>query len=242
MAVRQLRASARSLLVAALAVAAFATQAIAGSAYIEGLDASHWQGSPDWSAAKADGIQFAIVKATEGRTFVDSEYATNRAAAAAISLPFGAYHFAQPDNTRNDAVKEADHFVDTAQPTGNHLLPVLDLEVNNGLSSKKLRAWTKAWLARVEERTGVKAMIYASPSFWVEKMGNSRWFADNGYRLWIAHWGAAQPTVPAQNWGGQGWTLWQYSSTGSVDGFDGNVDLDRYSGSTFASLRIKNNL
>ena len=241
MAVRLWRAPARIFVLAFLVLAVLATQVNAGSAYLEGVDVSHWNGTPDWSAVRADGIQFAIAKATEGQTFVDGEYATNRAQAAANGVAFTAYHFAQPDNTRKDAIREADHFVDTAQLGDNNLLPVLDLEVNNSLGPKKLRAWTRAWLERVEARLGVKPMIYTSPSFWVNRMGNTRWFADNGYRLWIAHWGAAQPSVPANNWGGRGWTLWQYTNQGTVDGISGNVDLDRYAGTSLAPLRIKNN-
>jgi len=236
------RAVTRSLGLALVCLTMGAGSALAGgSTAITGVDASHHNGTPDWSAAQADGVKFAIAKATEGQTFVDSEYATNKAAAASIALPFTAYHYAQPDTTANDAVLEADHFVDTAQLLKSNLVPVLDLEVNNGLGTKKLTAWTKAWLARVQQRLGVKAIIYTSPSFWKDRMGNSRWFADHGYRLWIAHWGAPSPSVPAANWGGRGWTLWQYDNCGTVDGFDGCVDLDRFAGTSLASLRIKNN-
>src|SRR5688500_3168208 len=229
----------RPLVLSALVLAAAATQAVpAGAAVaggsLEGVDASHWQGEPDWAAAKGDGIRFAIVKATEGQTFVDGKYANNKAQAGAISLPFTAYHFARPDNTANDAVLEANHFLDNALLQRWHLVPVLDLEAHGGMGPRKLRAWVRTWLERVEARLGVKAIIYTSPSFWVDRMGNSRWFADNGYRLWIAHWHVAQPTVPAQNWGGRGWTLWQYSDCGSVAGFDGCVDLDRFKGSNLA--------
>jgi lysozyme len=236
-----LRAVARSFGLSVFVLSLAATQASAGQATLPGIDVSHHNGEPDWAQVKADGVRFAIAKATEGQTFVDSEYATNRAQAATNTLPFTAYHFAQPDTTANDAVLEADHFVDTAQLGRNHLLPVLDLEVSNGLGPKKLRAWAKTWLARVQQRLGVKAIIYTGPSFWSTKMGNSTWFADNGYRLWIAHYGVSQPTVPASNWGGRGWTLWQYTNQGTVDGVDGNVDLDSYAGTSLAPLRIKNN-
>lgn len=223
-------------------MAFLSTQASAGdNAGLEGIDVSHWQGSPDWAAVKGDGKFFAIAKATESSTFVDSEYATNRARADSLGLPFTGYHFAQPDTTPGDAVREADHYLDNAMLKGRHLLPVLDLEEDNGLSPKKLRTWVKAWLARVHVRLGVKATIYTSPNFWVSHMGNSRWFADNGHRLWIAHYGVDQPAVPAENWGGRGWTIWQYSKTGSVSGISGKVDLDLYAGTSLAPLRIKNN-
>lgn len=241
-AARPLRALARALGLSALAFAFAAAPATAGpTAYLKGIDVSHWQGTPDWGAAVGDGVRFAIAKSTEGQTFVDDQYARNRAQADSLGLPFTAYHFARPDNTANDAVLEANNFVANSALVGRHLLPVLDLEKSGGLGPRKLRAWAKAWLERVQQRLGVKAIIYTSPSFWMDKMGNSRWFADNGYRLWIAHYGVDEPTVPAQNWGGRGWTVWQHTNRGSVNGFDGYVDLDRYAGTSFAALRIKNN-
>ena len=242
------RATARPLgaaLLAGLFVGAIASTstpaAAAEPAYLRGIDVSHWQGQPDWAAVKGDGVRFAFAKATEGRDFVDGEYVRNRTRADALALPFGAYHFARPDRSANDAVLEADNFVDHAGLLGRHLVPVLDLEASGGLGVKKLKAWVWAWLDRVEDRLGVKPMIYASPSFWRDFMGNSRGFADRGHRLWIAHWDAAKPSVPASNWGGRGWTFWQHSDSGSVAGISGDVDLDRYNGTNLGSMKIKNN-
>ena len=111
------------------------------------------------------------------------------------------------------------------------LVPALDLEVAGGLGTTALRNWVAAWLAQVTLRTGIKPMIYVSPAFWKKYLGDTNWFAANGYRiLWIAHWGVAQPTVPGGNWGGYGWTFWQYTDCGKVPGISGCVDLDRYNG------------
>ena len=86
----------------------------------------------------------------------------------------------------------------------------------------------------------MRAAIYASPSFWSNKMGNTGWFAANGYTtLWIAHWtSAVAPTLPASNWGGRGWTFWQYTSSGTVPGISGRVDLDRYRSGDFTPVLI----
>ena len=79
---------------------------------------------------------------------------------------------------------------------------MLDLEVTGGLGPTALTNWTKAWLQRVDERIGAKAIIYTSPSFWRSDLNNSRWFADNGYAiLWVAHWGVSSPSVPAEQLG-----------------------------------------
>lgn len=213
----------------------------AAPAEVAGIDVSHWQGTVRWDEVQAAGVRFAIAKATEGADIVDEQYVANRDGADALGILFTAYHFARPDSTVDDAILEADHFVDTAALRGRHLLPVLDLEDAGGLGPRKLRQWVRAWLERVHERLRVKAIIYASPSFWRDKMGNSAWFANNGYRLWIAHWHVAQPSVPAGNWGSRGWTLWQHDDCGSVAGVDGCVDLDRYKGTAIGSLRIRAN-
>jgi lysozyme len=209
---------------------------------LTGLDVSHWQGTIGWAKVKAAGIDFVIAKATEAQGFVDPQYARNRANAAAVGVRFGAYHFAQPDRTYRDAIREADHFVRTARLEGRHLLPVLDLERHGGLGRDALIRWTRTWLQRVESRVGVKPMIYTSPSFWVERMGNTKWFANNGFRaLWIAHWRVARPSVPAGDWSGFGWTLWQVSDCGQVAGIRGCVDVDLYRGLDIRPLLIKHN-
>jgi GH25 family lysozyme M1 (1,4-beta-N-acetylmuramidase) len=204
---------------------------------LEGIDVSHWQEQINWPMVAAAGKKFVIMKATEGTGFVDPMYATNHAGARAAGIATTAYHFASPDSTQGEAIAEANHFVDVAQLTDGDLIPALDLEVAGGLSTTGLRNWVAGWLAQVAARIGVKPMIYVSPNFWVNHMGDTRWFADAGYQiLWIAHWGVSSPTVPAQNWGGRGWTFWQYSNCGSVPGISGCVDLDRYNGTNLEAV------
>jgi lysozyme len=215
-----------------------ATQAIS---YVEGIDVSSWQGKPRWRQVRDDGVQFVIAKASEGRTWADGQYARNHRLARKLGIPFTAYHFARPGRGAKDAIIEADNFVAAAQLRGGDLVPVLDLEDSGGLGVWRLRRWAKAWLQRVESRVGVKPMIYTSPMFWAKKMGDSKWFADNGYRLWVAHWGVDQPDVPAGNWGGNGWTMWQYDNCGTYAGINGCVDTDRFSGSDLSVLTIANN-
>jgi len=147
-------------------------------------------------------------------------------------LAVGSYHFANPDSATNDALNEARWFVQQATIESGDVVPVLDFEVSNGLSAAALTTWAQTWLAEVESATGVRPLIYTNPNFWSTSMANSDWFARNGYRLWVAHWtSAAQPGVPAGGWAGNGWTFWQHSSTGTVPGVSGAVDLDRFNGS-----------
>ena len=92
-------------------------------------------------------------------------------------------------------------------PSGD-LPPVLDLEIAGPsglpLNRSQLQDWVRAYLGRIYERTGVRGVIYASPAFWVKYLGDTTWFADNGYKvLWIAHWTTA--TAPDRAGRRLGW-------------------------------------
>jgi GH25 family lysozyme M1 (1,4-beta-N-acetylmuramidase) len=209
---------------------------------LTGIDVSHWQSAINWPQVKAAGVKFAFAKATEGTKVVDGRYAGNRDRAEAAGVSIGAYHFGRPDRTTNDAVREANWFVDHAGLRGRHLLPVLDLESTGGLGRWKLTNWVRNWLKQVESRLGVKPVIYTYPFFWLDYMGNTTWFAANGYRvLWIAHYDVKSPRVPASNWNGHGWTLWQLSDCGRIAGIDGCVDVDLYDGTDLSRMLIRNN-
>ena len=211
--------------------AASTSTADATTGWLEGIDVSHWQNTIDWTKVAAAGKAFAIIKASDSTDYVDPLYVTNRSGAQANGIWTGAYHFARPDATPNDAIAEADHFVDTVKLGSGDLLPALDLEQSGGLTIPDLQTWVATFLEEVRARTGIRAMIYTSPAFWKKYMGDSRALADAGYKtLWIAHWGVSAPTVAASNWGGRGWTFWQYSNCGKVSGITGCVDLDRFNG------------
>jgi lysozyme len=69
-----------------------------------GMDVSHWQVNVDWAKAKAAGIQFAFIKATQGDSIIDPRYRINWQGSLDVELPRGAYHFY---DYRVDPIKQA---------------------------------------------------------------------------------------------------------------------------------------
>ena len=229
-------------LIASLLIAV-PTSTASAAEEVPGIDVSKWQGDVDWSGVASTPVRFVIMRATIGNTatdarFVDPKYEEYLAGATANGLVVGAYHRANVGPAENDATNEANFFVNKAQIAAGDVLPVLDIEQTHGLSVAAMQDWVRGWVRRVRALTGVKPMIYTSPNFWATSMGGTSWFADHGYPLWIAHWGVSAPSVPAGNWGGHGWTFWQWTSTGHVAGIDGNVDRDRFNGTSLARGKI----
>src|SRR6266540_1609441 len=136
---------------------------------IKGIDVSNHQDRVDWTRVKADGISFAIVKASEGTTFADPKYEAHVTGAKTAGIQTGAYHFARPDtnstDVRRDARAEADWFLSLAAPRPGDLLPALDLETA-GLPAAQMVEWTRAWLDRVRGRIGARPLLYTYPACW----------------------------------------------------------------------------
>jgi GH25 family lysozyme M1 (1,4-beta-N-acetylmuramidase) len=207
---------------------------------LPGVDVSHWQETIDWGKVAADGQRFVIAKATEGRSFDDPMYASYRAGAEAQGLAFTAYHFARPDATANDAIAEADHFVAVAGLGPGNLIPVLDIERTGGLDPLQLTEWVLDWLGEVAVRLGVRPMVYTSPNGWETRFADTTAVADAGYSvLWVAHWNVSSPTVPANGWEGNGWTMWQHTDCASVPGISGCVDHDWFAHTSFDPVTIR---
>jgi GH25 family lysozyme M1 (1,4-beta-N-acetylmuramidase) len=227
----------------ALCAAILAASPAPASAKATGVDVSRFQGVITWPLVAGSGVKFAFVQASRGNGFdctvkpldcgADPYFAANRINAEAAGIQVGPYHRAFATGAdlaqaKADAASEADVFLaQVGALNSGELVPVLDVESPfTGLTAKRLRTWIRVWLKRVKNRLGRKPMIYTNNSSWAVT-GDTTEFAKAKYPLWVAEWGVSRPTVPAGFWAGRGWSVWQYTSSGTVSGISGRVDMDR---------------
>lgn len=216
---------------------------LGGDGRLPGIDVSRFQETINWGKVANSGMRFAFVQASRGRggdcsveptsCGADEYYDRNYERARAHRIRVGPYHraFAQGRSiklAKEDARAEADVFVESVgKLTKRDLRPALDLETPfRGVNARRLRIWIRVWLRRVDKRLGPKPIIYTNTVSWAAT-GDTTEFAKNGHKLWVANWGVRAPSVPAANWAGKGWVVWQFTGDGRVRGIDGPVDRNR---------------
>jgi lysozyme len=193
-----------------------------------GVDVSVYQKVVNWPQAKAGGISFAYVKASEGIASRDPAYVRNTTGANAAGLNTGAYHFFLP--TQNP-VSQAQNFAAAIKGQTHTLPPAVDVETAApGLSKSAFAAALSTMLAEVQKLTGQKPVIYTSPGFWSSYVANPQ--LESQYGLWQAQWGAKAPSqVGVFDTG-----TWQFQNAAqNVPGFSTPVDLDVMGGRTVAA-------
>jgi GH25 family lysozyme M1 (1,4-beta-N-acetylmuramidase) len=194
---------------------------------IEGIDVSNNQGAIDWSQAAA-GLGFAILKATEGTTFVDPYYMANLRGAGGRDVVFGAYHYARPD-LGNSPIDEADFFIRVLR--AGALLPdlvVLDVEVD-----PCPRGWCEAFGARVDSMTGYRLGLY-SDFDWLQRHPLNPQLATTSY-LWLAWPDSNGPMPTPAPWSAV--SIQQYGE-GPQAGIGGPVDRNRFFGSQSELMKL----
>lgn len=196
---------------------------------LKGIDISKWQTGIDLSKVDCD---FVIVKATEGIGYVDKSCDGFIQQALKLGKKIGFYHFARP-TANNDAIREADYFYNNCKGYFGKGIPILDWEAEN----KHNVAYAKAWLDRVYQRSGVKPVIYMSES--VANAYNWSSVANSDYGLWVAKYRDNNPdynynmanagTRPRVKWW-KFYCMWQWTSTGRLNGYSGNLDCNVFYG------------
>jgi lysozyme len=202
--------------------------------HARGVDVSVYRGHINWNKVKNEtDIVFGIAKATQGIFSIDETFDTNWVGMRKVNLIRGAYHFFEP---KAYAIAQANHFLKVVGDIlhSTDLPPIVDVEdyplwVREAWRSIPVHTRIERiqqWLDRVESVSGRVPMIYTSWSSWQAITDDSQAFSR--YPLWVANYGVSTPAVPAGNWGGRGWDLWQFTEHGEISGINPPTDINWY--------------
>lgn len=191
-----------------------------------GIDVSVWQGDINWLLAKAGGVEFAMIRLArrggdEGILEEDSYVHTNYEGAKDAGVQVGGYFFSQAI-TPEEAVEEAEFVLELIKDWKFEMPIVFDWEQAGGsrtvhMDPRTLTDCAKAFCRTIED-AGYDAMVYfnvkqAYYEIYLEELTE--------YGFWLAMYDSPMD-FPYQV------DMWQYTSSGSVPGINGNVDLNLY--------------
>lgn len=208
-----------------------------------GIDVSKWQGEIDWKKVAGSGIEFVIIKVggrgygKAGTIYEDPYFQANIEGALANGIDVGIYFFSTAIS-EEEAVEEAKWTLNRIKGYNVTYPIVFDYE---GYDNPDYRSYGQtrtnrsnyaiAFLDYVRSK-GYLPMMYASQYYY-----NTQWDTDrlSDYNLWVAKYPSGnngqlmegrEPKIEYP------YAMWQYSSTGKVDGIQAsngayrNVDMN----------------
>lgn len=196
-------------------------------ASLEGIDISSYSGDVDWEKVKDCGVDFVIVRiggrgyGDEGALYTDDRALEYIDGAHNAGLKVGGYFFSQAINTE-EAVEEADYVKSILGDIKLEFPVAYDWEIikdedarTDNVSAAEATNCARAFCDRIIEH-GYKTMLYSPSRELYFKYDLSR-LAD--IDIWYCEY-SNLPTFYYQ------FSMWQYSSTGKVDGIDADVDMN----------------
>lgn len=192
---------------------------MAKNIFAKGIDVSKWQGKIDWSKVKAAGIQFALLRAGYGDVLSypsqkDETFEYNYAQCKKYGIPVGAYWYSYA-TTVEAAKREAQSCIATLKGKVFEYPIYYDVEEQRIFATGKTNEIGQAFFAVMEAAKYYTGWyIYRSAA---ENYLNDR--SRTRYTSAIAEYSdKLHYNYP--------YDIWQYSSTGRVNGISTNVDLD----------------
>jgi lysozyme len=239
----------KKLIAASAVFAAFYATSEAKANWVFGIDVSDYQGTVTWSKVYASGVKFAFAKATTGYDYSEqSHFKTDMTSGKSAGLLMGAYHFSHPQ--ANTPAQEASYFWNFASPEisadGKSLDPMIDFEVYDGTyGGESYTSFFNDWSTDVKGKTTafMHPVIYSSAGAGMCDLSTSctlsAWVANyNGEDLYTGNpWTCCDSCNFVDPNTENDWTYWQVSSTGSIGGISGAVDLDAYGATSVALLK-----
>lgn len=193
----------------------------------KGIDVSYYQGDIDWKKVKADGYDFAFLRigyrgyGETGSLNIDSSFYKNIKNAQSAGIDVGVYFFAQAVNEK-EAIEEAEFVLEALEGYDLELPVVYDPELirddearTDDVTGEQFTKNTIAFCEKIKS-AGYEAMIYSN-LVWEAEIFDMEQLTD--YPIWYADYEPV-PQTPYE------FLIWQYTEKGSVNGIDGNVDLN----------------
>jgi len=194
-----------------------------------GIDVSKFQGKIDWKKVKNDGMEFAFLRCgyrgyETGKLVEDETFEDNIRACNEVGMDVGVYFFTEAVNEK-EAGEEADFVIDLLKEyeVAIQMPIVLDVEQSANVEKSRTKNLTSedrtkaviAFCERVKD-AGYEPMIYGNLK---SHMRMTDIYQLEGYAKWFAYY-RTPLRYPYK------FDIWQYTSTGSVDGIKGDVDIN----------------
>lgn len=192
---------------------------------MKGIDVSTYQGYPDWTKVQADGVEFAMIKASQGLAesseaylFRDSKFVYNITNAAAAGIRCGVYHYFTAQ-TEAECDREAEFFLSQIAPYRDKIALYAAVDVESiylqDLSKSTLTMLVNRFCEAVAQ-AGYVPLVYTNPDWLRNRLGDvSQWY------LWLALW--RSKLLKPSGYGNM--VIWQWGSE-VVDGITGKVDAN----------------
>lgn len=196
---------------------------------LNGIDVSKWQQAIDWKTVKDSGIKFAMLRLAHG-TSKDIQFENYYAGAKEQGIPVGIYCYTLAKSV-DEGIEEANYLLELLEGKALDYPIALDLESENQIKNMNKAARTELILEykRIIEEAGYQFVVYANLN-WLNNYIDQTKLAEENVDIWIARY--CSQSLGHRYEGGGNVRMWQYSSTGQVDGIlDAygryiNVDLD----------------
>lgn len=187
-----------------------------------GIDVSRWQGDIDWKQVASDDVSFVML-GTRSKGAVDPYFHKNIKEASAAGIKVGVYIYSLATTT-DMAVQEADFVLDLIYDYPVSYPVAFDMEDSTqaALTKDQLADIANAFCSRISQ-AGYYPIIYANDNWLANRLDMSKM----NYPVWVARY-SARPVY-------QNPVMWQATSSGSVKGINGRVDID-YQYKDFSSV------
>lgn len=193
---------------------------------IKGIDVSRYQKIIDWKKVAADGVKYAILRVGYrgydlGGLIKDELFDSNATGALQNGVAVGVYFVTQAI-TVEEAILEAEFVLENIRAYNVTWPVVLDIEEaasvtarTTNLTKQQRTDFAIAFCETIKE-AGYTPMLYCNIRWFIQELELERL---TEYDKWLAQY-FNRPFFPYEL------QMWQYTSSGRVDGITGNVDLN----------------